>query len=90
LRIEYDRINNFYLEINVEHLQFYFIYTMYNKICLVLALCLITMSIKISHEQKAHDALPGGWTSIDVKNLTKQQKAVDLFIRGSEEQFIGA
>jgi hypothetical protein len=45
------------------------------------------MSIKINHEEKAHDGLPGGWISIDVKNLTKQQKDVDLFIRGSEEQF---
>lgn len=63
---------------------------MANKIYLVLAFCLLAFSIKIKHEETAHDQVPGGWTPIDVKNLTKDQAAVDLFIRGSEEDYYEA
>jgi hypothetical protein len=55
---------------------------MTNKIYIVLALCLLAFSIKIKHEA-VNNGIPGGWTPIDVNNLTKEQKSVDFFIRGS-------
>jgi hypothetical protein len=58
---------------------------MNNKIYLVLALCLLTCSIKIQHEEVSNAHNYDEWKPIDVKRLTKDQSAVDLFIRGSEE-----
>lgn len=60
---------------------------MTNKIYLVLALCLVTFSIKIKHEVETHNEGTGRWTPIDIKNLTKDQIAVDMFIRGSEKDY---
>lgn len=55
---------------------------MINKICIVLALCLLAASMKISHPEE-HEAVAGGWNPINVKNLTTEQKSVDDFIRKS-------
>jgi hypothetical protein len=53
---------------------------MINKICIVLALCLLTVSIKINHIEE-HDAIVVAWTPINVNKLTTDQKSVDDFIR---------
>ena len=55
---------------------------MINKIFIVLALCLLTFSIKIKHEEANHE-IPGGWTPIDIGKMTKDQKDVDEFIKAS-------
>lgn len=62
---------------------------MINKICLVLALCLITLSMRVNHQQR-HNMLPGGWTPIDVHKLTKEQKSMDEFIRKSIKEYENA
>jgi hypothetical protein len=43
---------------------------MNNKICLLFALCVLTLSITIKHEQ----VLAGGWTSINVNSLNAGDK----------------
>ncbi len=53
---------------------------MINKICIVLALCLLTLSIKITHTEE-HDAVAAAWKPINVKKMTADQKSVDDFIR---------
>jgi hypothetical protein len=55
---------------------------MINKICVLLALCLLATSIKINHVED-HEAVAGGWNPINVKKLTTQEKNVDEFIRKS-------
>ena len=56
---------------------------MFNKICLVFALCALTLSITIKHEQPTGFTIVGGYNPIDVKHLNPQQQAVDKFIRES-------
>lgn len=63
---------------------------MTNKIYLVLALCLVTFSIKIHHLESAHAQIPGGWSPINIKNLSKEEKDVDTFIRASEPEYKNA
>lgn len=56
---------------------------MVNKICLVLALCALTLSVTIKHQQPNGFTIVGGYNPIDVKHLNQKQQAVDKFIRES-------
>ena len=55
---------------------------MINKICIVLALCLLASSIKINHVED-YEAVAERWNPVNVNNLTTEQKNVDDFIRKS-------
>ena len=59
---------------------------MINKIYLFLALCLVTLSLRVNHQQSPN-TLTSGWTPINIKNLTKDQKSMDEFIRESVKEY---
>lgn len=52
---------------------FILLITMSNKIYLVLAFCILTFGLKIDHHELEQNTVPGGWSPIDIKNLTKEQ-----------------
>lgn len=60
---------------------------MFNKICLVLALCALTLSVTIKHQKPSGVTIVGGYNPIDVRHLNSGQQAVDKFIRESSSDF---
>jgi len=57
---------------------------MYNKILLAVLLCVVAQTIRINHLQVNYP-IAGGWSPIDINNLSQDQKAVDSYIRQNNQ-----